>query len=116
MVVGWQGLACGAFSRYLERHFDRVYGACCVSDAETVLETCRITHVVVFAEADKESQQPLLGALRGWRKAYGSISRVVLVLGAILSRSVIPSEVDYVVELDDCVEELLPSLGGRRHD
>jgi DNA-binding NtrC family response regulator len=113
LIVDDESTVCRALSRVLGRSVDEVIVACTIADAETILATRNVTHLLCDHWFGPGQPLGLQQALE-WKKRHPSIKKAVLLTGTdvadksappgldgIMSKSVDPEELVKVLGLDD---------------
>ena len=82
--------------RLMSRYFDAVHPAHSIGEAERVLETHLVTHIVLDYNLG-EHEQPGTDVVADWRARYSSIIRTILLTGCRVSFLDVPSAVDFCI-------------------
>ena len=100
-------------ARVLSSSFDKVYTTDDPKEAEQILKTHKITHLLcdlyLGACSNLESVSGIT-FVEFWRKRYSRIQRAVIFTGADTTRLKIPAEVDAVVSKADGVQRVVEVL------
>ncbi len=96
LIVDDESSVCRAISRMLQRSVSEITTAISPTEAETILETRQVTHIICdhwFGQG-----QPLgLSLVATWKKRYPSLKRIVVLTGTDVSQLETPEGVDGVM-------------------
>ena len=111
LIVDDESTVCRALSRILKKAADEVVCACSIRDAETILASQKITHLVCDHWFGPGQPLGLQQSLK-WKKNHPSIQKAILLTGTdvvsekappgldkIMSKAVDPSEIVAALEL-----------------
>ena len=100
-------------ARVLSSSFDKVYTTDDPKEAEQILKTHKITHLLCDLYLGVGNYMESVSGItfiEFWRKRYSRIQRAVIFTGADTSRLKIPAEVDAVVSKAEGVQHVVDVL------
>ncbi len=110
LVVDDESTVCRALSRMLRKQADEILSAISPGEAETVLATRTVTHVI--CDHWFGSGQPLgLDLVSKWKNEYPSIKRVIVLTGTDISKLEANPNVDCIMDKTVDPDELIKVLG-----
>jgi len=96
LVVDDESSVCRAIKRLLKNKVDEILTAQTPADAETILRSRAVTHVI--CDQLLGPSQPLGTDLsRGWKERYPSIRRIAILTGTNVGNIARPEGVDHVL-------------------
>jgi CheY-like chemotaxis protein len=110
LVVDDESAVCRVVRRLLKKRFDEIVTAETPTDAETVLASHDVTHVICDQVLGPGQPQGLELA-RGWKTAFPSIRKIIVLTGANVNDLVAPPGVDLVLSKATDPEQLAAHLG-----
>ena len=109
LVVDDESSVCRALSRMLKKDVDEILTAFSPQEAETVLDSRKITHLICdhwFGQG-----QPLgLDLAAKWKKEHTSLRRVIVLTGTDITRLTAPPGVNEILAKTARADELAAAL------
>ena len=110
LIVDDESSVCRALSRMLKRHFDRVITAVSPKEAEVILYSNSVTHVI--CDHWFGAGQPLgLDIAARWKEEFKSIKRAVVLTGTDATQLTPPPGVHQIMAKTAEAEDLASALG-----
>ncbi len=109
LIVDDETSVCRALSRMLTNKVDQITYSTSSLEAQTILATQKITHLICdhwFGAGHKLG----LDLAVQWRNEFSSIERVVLLTGTDTSMLDVPEEIDFILTKAADSDELLKAL------
>lgn len=110
MIVDTEPFASRSLVRALICRFDDVLYAPGVETAEKLLGCTPITHILVCDVAGSDPTRALAERVPRWRLEHRAVARVILLPRVALVRTLTPAAIDYVMDQDADLEEVLAVL------
>ena len=96
LVVDDESSVCRALKRLLRDKADEIISAETPADAETILRSKQVTHVI--CDHLLGPGQPLgIDVASGWKREYPSVQRIALLTGTNLSNLAKPDGIDHLL-------------------
>jgi len=110
LIVDDESSVCRVVRRVLKGRFDEIVAAETPADAKTVLSSREVTHVICDHMLGPGCPRGLELA-SGWKAAFPSVRKIIVLTGADLASLGVPAGIDFVLPKTTPPDELAAYLG-----